>query len=394
MVYSLQSGSVAEARAIMRKRRSAGILPAGPGKWRVTARIRQGSRILTKQTTIAGTVEEAKSLFERLKTGLREGDAAGSLTSPVETFGQVLELYAEKKGPFCRSHMHTVELLRAGLGNVPPDLFADRFEGYLRLVRQTRTRRGELPSGHTLNRRIEIAKAAFNVAVACGCLARNPVTQARFPEAKEIPRDVTVTQDDRAGLVEIARQSPRTAHIADALNFALQVPIRKGELVNMRVVDVDLFSNAVRVRNGTTKNDQGTYKPIPPDMRDFFKARVRQARSPEEPVFCRVIAGDRKRREDCGGARRVVGLGDFKNAWETVRTAAKLPDLRIHDTRHVSATAMVDAGTPEQVVMSVANWKTNMLRTYYHRDPKKSLELVRFRTECEGPVKASIGVER
>jgi hypothetical protein len=51
---------------------------------------------------------------------------------------------------------------------------------------------------------------------------------------------------------------------------------------------------------------------------------------------------------------------------------------------HISATNMVDNGTPEQVVMSVAGWKTNMLRTYYSRGDKKALGLVRF-----GPVAAS-----
>jgi hypothetical protein len=44
----------------------------------------------------------------------------------------------------------------------------------------------------------------------------------------------------------------------------------------------------------------------------------------------------------------------------------------------MAATALIDNGTPEQVVMTVANWKTNMLRNYYHREPKKALELVRF----------------
>jgi hypothetical protein len=41
---------------------------------------------------------------------------------------------------------------------------------------------------------------------------------------------------------------------------------------------------------------------------------------------------------------------------------------------------MVDNGTPEQVVMSAAGWKTNMLRTYYSRGDKKALGLVRFGT--------------
>jgi hypothetical protein len=44
----------------------------------------------------------------------------------------------------------------------------------------------------------------------------------------------------------------------------------------------------------------------------------------------------------------------------------------------MAATALIDNGTPEQAVMTVVNWKTNMLRNYYHQEPKKALELVRF----------------
>jgi hypothetical protein len=44
----------------------------------------------------------------------------------------------------------------------------------------------------------------------------------------------------------------------------------------------------------------------------------------------------------------------------------------------MAATALIDNGTPEQMVMSVANWMTNMLRTYYHREPIQVLNLMRF----------------
>ena len=55
----------------------------------------------------------------------------------------------------------------------------------------------------------------------------------------------------------------------------------------------------------------------------------------------------------------------------------------MHDLRHVAATRMVNDGTPEQVVMQVAGWKTNLLRVYYNRNPMKALELVRFSPRCE-----------
>jgi integrase len=71
-------------------------------------------------------------------------------------------------------------------------------------------------------------------------------------------------------------------------------------------------------------------------------------------------------------------LGDFKTAWKRCLRLAGIRDFHFHDTRHISASNLLDNGTPEQVVMQVAGWKTNMLRTYYHRSGKKALDLVRF----------------
>ena len=130
----------------------------------------------------------------------------------------------------------------------------------------------------------------------------------------------------------------------------------------MRTEDLDLFRNAIRVRNGTTKNDQGCWKPVPPDMVAYFRSIPTQCPF----LFYRFEKGSYR------------PLGDFKKAWKRCLRLAGIQGFRFHDSRHISATNLLDNGTPEQVVIAVAGWKTNMLRTYYHRSGKKSLELVRF----------------
>ena len=58
---------------------------------------------------------------------------------------------------------------------------------------------------------------------------------------------------------------------------------------------------------------------------------------------------------------------------------AGIGDFHFHDLRHISATEMVDAGTPERVVREIANWKTDMLNRYYHLSSKRILESVQFK---------------
>lgn len=162
--------------------------------------------------------------------------------------------------------------------------------------------------------------------------------------------------------------------------------------MQIRIADVDLFNNAVRVRNGTTKTDKGTYKPIPPNMVKWFRRRVSNAKSLDEPIFCRVVLGSRKDR--AGKNVQVKPLGCIKSAWDTVRSEAGYPSLHLHDSRHVSASKLLDNGTPSQVVQVVAGWSSDMLKIYYNRDSKRALNLVKISSEsninnayCEGDVK-------
>ena len=71
-------------------------------------------------------------------------------------------------------------------------------------------------------------------------------------------------------------------------------------------------------------------------------------------------------------------LGNFRRAWGRALKLAGIKDFRFHDTRHISASNMVDSGTPERVVMQVAGWRENMLDRYYHRAGRDHFSLIRW----------------
>lgn len=346
-----------------------GIKPLGGGKWQIIAKVRVNGAPVAKQTTISGTKEEAKELLERLKKEIRSGGSRQIRSLKLSIFSDVLNVYIDSnKEPFCRSYSAQIEKLREETGNYPLHDFVSRFDGFLK------SEKGY--SAAWYNRRVAITRAAFKSCLLLGMIDNNPITAILFPKLKEIPRDESLTQEQSRDVILKAAKNRRTRHIARYLQYILQVPSRKTELVNVVVADIDLFNMVIRIRNGETKSKAGTWKPIPPDMKKWFVTRVKNARSISEPIFYREECGDR------------LPLGDFKNAWNTVRVACGIPEFRIHDTRHVSATELIDNGTPEQVVMQVAGWKTNMLKTYYNRNPKKAMELVQF-SKCVGIVAVS-----
>jgi len=355
----------------------------GNNKYCIIARIRIGGKIREKQQTVDGTKENAKNLLEQFKRELRAGGKSSLTENKIRTFNDLLDIYKDyliKAGKIGPSHARKIEKVRSELGAIHLSDFADRFEAWLQIERLVvRNKKGDIVPGKKaspakVNRLIEIVRAAFNVGVRLKRVKSNPIDNYRFPKQKLIAKDAYISPEEIEHLLNIIeRERP---HILPIVQFALQVPCRKAELVNAKKADLDLINNVIRIRNGETKNDCGNYKPIPPNLKTYFRNLPKDT----EYLFYR--------RDDDGVCR---SLGDFRRSYKHCLKLAGITGITFHSTRHISATNMIDHGTPEQVVLSVANWKTDMLRNYYHREPKKAHSLIQWGDKCEGIVKTAGG---
>ena len=334
-----------------------GIMKKGQNLFRIDAHVLRSGRETRRRELFTGTRAQAEERYLQLKKELREGGNADCSLTAAETFGEALSFYLERR-EVGRS-MPYIRRLEQDLGCVPIAIFGSRFDHYLQVLKKSNGKRSGKPLANgTLNRYLSWAKAVLNLALKHRLIAENPLS--RFEPMKEIPRDKVLLNLDKQRLLNVVdREAP---HLSSIIRYSLQVPSRKSELIGMTVDDLDLFNKCIRVRNGETKNGAGIWKPIPPDMLDYFQSI---------PAGCKYLFF----RKNEGGFQ---SLGDFKKAWRRCLRIAGLSDFQFRDTRHCAATTLIDNGTPEQVVMSVAGWKTNMLRTYYNREPKKNLELVRF----------------
>lgn len=338
----------------------------GQNLYSLDVHVRQHGR---KRKMFTGTKAQAEERYLQLKKELREaGSFKSSLTfTEIKTFGDLLKIFKEKRSECSNSHLDKIKLLENDLGSIDLPFFPDRFERYLKILRTTNSERTLKPrSNPCINRLVEIVRAAFNLGVSLGLVGINPITKARFVRLKELPRDIVLSDLEKQNLLNVVdREAP---HLSFILRFAFQVPCRRSELVGMKKEDLDLINNTIRIKAKDSKNDKGCWKPIPPEMVDYFRNLPKET----DYLFFRKVE-DKKT-----GQVEYFGLGQFQRAWRRCLKLTGLKGFHFHDTRHMAATALIDNGTPEQVVMTVANWKTNMLRNYYHREPKKTLELVRF----------------
>jgi integrase len=359
----------------------------GPNRWFLNVRIRKLGKELRKRETFYGSKTQAEERFIELKWELRDWEdipkaplppIAFPLAPPeipeapprkLVVFRDVLELYRTRREGVGSVDKTRYKALEDRLGNLPLNLIPDELEKFLAELRKPSPKSGRKPLANgTINRYVALARAAFTQAVDAELLDKNPLSKKRFPKLKEYPRDRVLSDFELKKLLRVI--SEEEPHILSIFQYALSVPCRKSELVNMRRENMDLEAStpSIWIPHGTTKNGRGCYKPIPPDMLDYFRSI---------PEDCPWVF---YRKNSLG----YHSLGCFNKAWYKCLRIAGIQGFRFHDSRRLAATAMLNQNTPSQVVQTIANWKTDMLKVYYHQDGQKALGLVRFENKGSG----------
>jgi hypothetical protein len=208
----------------------------GNNRWLLDVRIRKQGKEIRRRETFFGPRAKAEERFFELKRAVREGkdDGDPQPVAAIETFAQVLDLYAEIRGPIPPKEIGRFKNLMADLGSILIAELPAKLEAYLKLLRQRRSEKTKrfLANG-SINKLLILTKAALNLAVDREILEKNPITNARFPRLKEIPRDKVLTEAEERRLFHvIAQEAP---HLEAIVRFATLVPCRKSELVRMRV---------------------------------------------------------------------------------------------------------------------------------------------------------------
>ncbi len=176
----------------------------------------------------------------------------------------------------------------------------------------------------TVNRELQLLRAVLNFAMRKGWLVRNPfeLGEPLISMASERKRTRILTREDEAKLLASCETKGR-AHIRPILIAALDTGLRKGELLKLKWLDVDLTNGLIRLRATTTKTEQ----PRTVGM----TARLRVELERLWAVSPRDSSG------------LVFGIkSDIKRAFASACEEAEITDLRFHDLRHVATTRLIE----------------------------------------------------
>jgi integrase len=176
----------------------------------------------------------------------------------------------------------------------------------------------------TVNRELQLLRAVLNFARRKGWITRNPfeLGEPLISMASERKRDRILTREEETELLD-ACDTPTRRHLRPILIAPLDTGLRKGELLKLKWLDVDLLNGLIRLRGTTTKTEQ----PRTVGMTARLRAELERLwdKSPKKTDWL------------------VFGIkSDIKRAFASACKDAEIEGLRFHDLRHVATTQLVE----------------------------------------------------
>jgi integrase len=331
-----------------------------PNLWqiKISCRVAGKDYPVSKQERFTGNKTDADARHAELIKAIRASGSLKPRATTIKNFGGLIDIFVDKRGPFSPPHQRKVDFIKNELGEISLEVFADQFERYLKILKNTATHRGGKRSNHSINRYVEIVRSAFGLAVELEYIDKNPITKVRFPRMEEKPRDRYLSQDERLRLLNAIQK--HRAYMLPIIQYMLLVPCRVTELTSAKREQYNPFTATIYIPD--SKADIPIYKPVPTEMKRYFDSI---------PADCPWLF---YRRDDAG----YHALGTMQQAWAYCLKEAKLSNVRIHDTRHISASDLYEAGNPERMIMDIAGWVTPMLSNYRHKDSFRSAQGIQF----------------
>jgi integrase len=270
------------------------------------------------------------------------------------------------------------------------DLHLKPFFAHLRAIEVTSqlvaqyvdARQQEEASNATINRELAALKRLFSLA-----RQSNKVTAA--PYIAMLKEDNT-----RTGFLESKQHDKLAAECAKIglwMRAIFEVGVtygwRHGELLGLRVSQVNLLAGTIRLEPGTTKNKEGRQVTMTQPVRALLSQCI-HGKTPETFVFTR---------EDSTPVR------DFRGAWSTACEAARVPGLLFHDLRRTAARNLRRAGVAEGIIQKIGGWKTRSVFERYAivsdrdiNDAMTALEVKQQRdhAEADAQQKSAAGSEK
>lgn len=200
------------------------------------------------------------------------------------------------------------------------------------------------------NRVLEVLRKALNLAIRWGWIERNVADN--FSRNREEGRERFLSPEEYQLILSKLDVMPNQK-AANAIRLLALTGARRGEVLNMEWVDLDLA--------------QGIWT-IPADKN---KAR-RKKRLPLSPAAATLLSLMQSDRRYVFQTSEGTAMPDLKRPWDWLRRETGLTELRIHDLRHSFASMLISQGETLEVIgklLGHAQYQTTLRYAHLADDP-------------------------
>jgi len=204
----------------------------------------------------------------------------------------------------------------------------------------------------TINRELAIISAAYHHAADLQppLVSRIPKFPKKLRESD--PRSGWLSDEDYDQLQEHSKHVWMRGFLAVAYNFGF----RKGELLSLKVRQINLRDKTIQLLPGTTKNDKGRTVKMTEDVYGRLAPCV-QGKKPDEAVFTWEDGSP---------------VLDFRSAWKKMCESAKV-DINLHDFRRTAVRNLVRSGVSEKTAMKISGHVTREIFDRYDISSEEDL---------------------
>ena len=241
-----------------------------------------------------------------------------------------------------------------------------------------------------------VLRAALGDAVRWGVVARNAAALAYGPRVQR-PQFTVLSTEQARSFLEVIEGDRLEAFFTVAVASGL----RLGELLGLRWKDVDLAGGTLTVRQALQRIGKQLQFVEPKSERSRRRVSLPKfavqalKRHQENQRTERPIAGTRWIDSGLVFTSTIGTPADERNvrrSFKSLLTSAELPDMRLHDLRHTTATLLLAQGVHPRVVMETLGHSqvSLTLDTYSHVLPSLQAEAA---TRLDDAIGCQIGCQ-
>ena len=205
------------------------------------------------------------------------------------------------------------------------------------------------------NHHVKLIKRCFSLAIQWDMLDKNPASRIPlFPENNQIERYMDEAQ--LAKLLEVLRTDSRRTVCLIAM-FLLATACRYSEATSARWADIDKDKRVFRVSATNSKSKR--MRPVPLNPTAVAVLDQLDSEGKYEYLFI--------------NKRTKLPYVSISKVWNSLRTKAGLPHLRLHDLRHQGASHLINTGSSLYIVQQILGHSDPSVTQRYAHLSMKSL---------------------